>query len=637
MTGSAHSQGRAIGSRLLARVGALAASLAVALPQGLAQESTPPPKASGSPLTRAGIFGQDDRQAVPARHAALAKSIGQMETRVGSAVFQCTVFCLAENVVATAAHCLFEPKLRGHLAKASIAIGQGSERRVTTIHGRSEEAAQWSIIAGTVAVGSERVAGNSARDWAVVRLAEPACKERALALADATDVVPAWRRLLRDGVFILGFHGDKDRRVLRHSGDCLNRAQPLETDITWWIYTVSEQNAGAILPHRCDAYQGSSGAPVLVVTPEGVRVAGINVAVQRPTRTPSAAAFLANQAAANRAVAAWDLAGLVELVGQPPEIVPRESLRAIQTMLAAKGHLGGKPSGVYDHETRQAILSLERAAGMRLTGRPTTELADAARAPERIPFPRQLSERELFGSDEALDRIIRGATRAIELDPANTGAFNDRGLAHRAKGEPERAIADYSRAIEIDRNYVVAYRNRAVALGDKGDFDGAIADTDVLARIEPKSPWTFGYRGHLFRVKGDLRRAVTEYSTAIALDPRFGAAYRNRGIARFELGQLDASVADYTKAIEIDARDAIAYNNRAWTLLKQGKAGQGLPDAERALQIEPAYAPALDTRAHIMEALGRRDEAIADFRRALSLDPGLKESVEGLRRLGVRL
>jgi tetratricopeptide (TPR) repeat protein len=61
---------------------------------------------------------------------------------------------------------------------------------------------------------------------------------------------------------------------------------------------------------------------------------------------------------------------------------------------------------------------------------------------------------------------------------------------------------------------------------------------------------------------------------------------------------------------------------------------QGLADAERALELDPNYLPALETRAQIFEALGRREEAIADFRRALALDPKLKESAEGLERLG---
>ena len=90
----------------------------------------------------------------------------------------------------------------------------------------------------------------------------------------------------------------------------------------------------------------------------------------------------------------------------------------------------------------------------------------------------------------------------------------------------------------------------------------------------------------------------------------------------------------YAVAIEFDPAHPSAYNNRAWCYFKTGRAAQGLPDAERSLQLRPNDAPTLGTRGQIFEVLGRTEEAIADFRRALAVDPNMRDSKEGLKRLG---
>ena len=42
--------------------------------------------------------------------------------------------------------------------------------------------------------------------------------------------------------------------------------------------------------------------------------------------------------------------------------------------------------------------------------------------------------------------------KALEIDPNNAGAWNNRGIARKDKGDLDGAIADYSRAIQIDSN-----------------------------------------------------------------------------------------------------------------------------------------------------------------------------------------
>lgn len=63
------------------------------------------------------------------------------------------------------------------------------------------------------------------------------------------------------------------------------------------------------------------------------------------------------------------------------------------------------------------------------------------------------------------DKTIKYYTKAIELDPKDAAAYNNRGLAYKNKKEYGRAIEDYNKAIELDPEYVLAYNNLKQLLG----------------------------------------------------------------------------------------------------------------------------------------------------------------------------
>lgn len=69
------------------------------------------------------------------------------------------------------------------------------------------------------------------------------------------------------------------------------------------------------------------------------------------------------------------------------------------------------------------------------------------------------------------DRAISDYDKAIEINPKDTDAYHNRGLAYYDKGQNDQAISDYDNAIEIDPKYALAYNNRGftyfVKLGNK--------------------------------------------------------------------------------------------------------------------------------------------------------------------------
>jgi tetratricopeptide (TPR) repeat protein len=61
--------------------------------------------------------------------------------------------------------------------------------------------------------------------------------------------------------------------------------------------------------------------------------------------------------------------------------------------------------------------------------------------------------------------------------------YNNQGLANKAKGDNDRAIADYTDAIKLDPEYGSAYIDRAVAWQAKGDNDRVPSERIDHARM----------------------------------------------------------------------------------------------------------------------------------------------------------
>ena len=114
------------------------------------------------------------------------------------------------------------------------------------------------------------------------------------------------------------------------------------------------------------------------------------------------------------------------------------------------------------------------------------------------------------------DAIFSGRWSGADL----AWAYNNRGLAHAARGDLLAAIKDYDQALALKPDYAPAYSNR----------------------------------GNAHAVLGDMLRAHEDHEKALALDPDYVAAWHNRGVDREELGRYREALDDYRKVISLAPR-----------------------------------------------------------------------------------
>jgi tetratricopeptide (TPR) repeat protein len=142
--------------------------------------------------------------------------------------------------------------------------------------------------------------------------------------------------------------------------------------------------------------------------------------------------------------------------------------------------------------------------------------------------------------------------------------FCGRGVAWAAKREYEKAIEDYSSAIELDPRNVVARQDRAYVWSAKKQYDKAIADLDLAIRLRPDDAVLYFDRGRAWHQTGDFDKAIDDFSEAVSLRPYFANAFASRGAAWSAKKSYDQATADFNTAVRLEPGSPVGYNARAW-------------------------------------------------------------------------
>jgi tetratricopeptide (TPR) repeat protein len=112
-------------------------------------------------------------------------------------------------------------------------------------------------------------------------------------------------------------------------------------------------------------------------------------------------------------------------------------------------------------------------------------------------------------------KVVEVTTRAIATDPDFAWPYYQRGVAHSALGEEEKALKDLDTAIEIEPDIAEAYADRASILMERGDYDKAELDLKAALSLDPYDPKTLVFLVELNSIRNNtgtacmfLRRAV---------------------------------------------------------------------------------------------------------------------------------
>jgi tetratricopeptide (TPR) repeat protein len=188
---------------------------------------------------------------------------------------------------------------------------------------------------------------------------------------------------------------------------------------------------------------------------------------------------------------------------------------------------------------------------------------------------------ELMGRNQ-VDAAIAEYDRVIAADPRHADAYVKRGIARRAKGDLDNAIADYEKALELKPALVKSgailaepYFERGVRMAHDLHITAALTDLNRAIALHSGNSFYFYHRGQALLVAGrfaeaeaDLNRVISDTARGKEKKTTFDAlALVYRGYAR--LKQDKDATADFKQAEQI--ADGETFQLQAQLLIIEAK------------------------------------------------------------------
>lgn len=130
-------------------------------------------------------------------------------------------------------------------------------------------------------------------------------------------------------------------------------------------------------------------------------------------------------------------------------------------------------------------------------------------------------------NNKLYDAAIADFDRAAAADAQNPAIYSSRGQAQLAKGDADKAIADFTRAIElggITQNDYYHLNDRARAHIKKSSYAAALADLNQAIALYAKNAYGYYLRGFVHRLLGNDAQARADLQASLALNPNFQPA-----------------------------------------------------------------------------------------------------------------
>lgn len=320
----------------------------------------------------ASVFGLDQRTPLPEGLHQIGTKVGVFfDTRSQSI---CTAFCVAPDVVMTAAHCLYRTSGEKPLQLNDLSFKLHGTNQSVRIAGASDGGSEANVSSGSSSL-SVRPPIDATRDWAMVRLAKPACSAGVLKVS-ARSVQEVMKLADKGRVFNIAYHRDLPKWQPMLGTGCGVKRDYADAD--WATIKRDFNNPDQLLLHTCDTGAASSGSPLLVDGADGPEVVGINVG----TYVQSKVIMLNGEVlhrfksddVANTGVNAQAFAPRLANFLTADTMTSRRQIKDLQEALAARTLYRGPRDGRYCPALKLAIEGYQRAAHMAVTGLATVSL-----------------------------------------------------------------------------------------------------------------------------------------------------------------------------------------------------------------------------------------------------------------------
>ena len=285
-------------------------------------------------------------------------------------------------------------------------------------------------------------------------------------------------------------------------------------------------------------------------------------------------------------------------------------------------------SWVADH---LAYLPLAGLVGLAGAGIGAALLYLTAAIPVAIVIVTLAIQSRIYAADFQSEKTLWSYT--VDRNPQAWIGYNNLGIALRAEGRRQEAIALYEKALSVRPDFAEAHNDLGVALAEEGRLQEAFAQYEHAIRIEPDFADAYNNEGNLLLGAGHLREATNRFAQALRINPDFPEAHNGMGNALVRAGRVDAAIAQYEEALHINPDFPEAQSNLGAALASSGRLAEAIQHYEQVLLLRPDFADAHNNLGVALARSGRIQEAMAQYRLALHYQPDFPEARANLKEL----
>ncbi len=214
----------------------------------------------------------------------------------------------------------------------------------------------------------------------------------------------------------------------------------------------------------------------------------------------------------------------------------------------------------------------------------------------------------------------RDLDAASKLDPKNAIVFRARGLMAERQGDYDKAVLAYTTALEIEPGNIFALQERAKVNSAAGHNEAALKDAESVLALRPDRIDLRTFRAGIFYEQHREADGLLEAARLESLVPHIGYAFVAAANIYATFHKDTEAMADYDQAVRLKP-EAYIYLNRAQHRLRADVTGRR-GDLDEALKLEPDLIPAIVEKATLQMNHDDSRGAIATYALALKTLPG---------------
>ncbi|GMQ79832.1 MAG: hypothetical protein BMS9Abin03_273 [Thermodesulfobacteriota bacterium] len=161
-----------------------------------------------------------------------------------------------------------------------------------------------------------------------------------------------------------------------------------------------------------------------------------------------------------------------------------------------------------------------------------------------------------LGLDSTMSNTkINYFTRAIELNPSLSAAYEKRGMLYYFQEHYTEMVRDFLKVTELNPDDAKGYSMLGLAYLKKDEYDSAVSNLTRAIESKPELADAYVYRAEAYRLKGMLDLAVQDADRVLDIGGNkqtIGMAYSTRAKAFRDLGEIERADADFKKAVNLD-------------------------------------------------------------------------------------